>query len=363
MQFADTSALLLISSDVDITIQSSTLSNIGSWYTETILVVETSGSIFADRLVLQDCSAAEYLISLKASADPGAQVASAASAGIVIVQDSIFTGRRQQPSMLISSLFIIISNSTFLGASVPFELAAVVNVTAQTEIQIAASSFHNLMTSAVGYATVALQANTVGISNSRFVGNKGEYGAVGVGGNATTLTMSDSYFEANQAIEGGAAFIRSAFATISNCHFTNNTAWDGGAVSMRSRVGVITGCLFDSNSAQVEEDEGSQGGGAVLLTAATATLANYHVSTKSNITINSSRFISNYALDAGGGIEARGIGNLDMNNCVFEQSHGVYGSAINVHRVSNHGTTIGLCGVGQYMAMQQWTFEFSAAYL
>lgn len=337
MQFADTSALVLITADIDITIQSSTLSNIGSWNTEAILVVETSGSIIADRLVIQDCSAAEYLISLKAAADPGAQVASAASTGIVTVQDSMFTGRQQQPSMLISSLSTIISNSTFSGASVPFELAAVVNVTAQAEIQIVASNFRNLMTSAIGFATVILQADTVGISKSRFVGNKGAYGAIAVGGSATTLTMSDSYFEANEAIEGGAAFIQCAFATISDCHFANNTAWRGGAVSMRSRLGSITGCLFDSNIAQVEEleAENSQGGGAVLLTAATVTLDDYHVNTNSNVSITSSRFISNQGLDAGGGIEATGIENLDIDNCVFEQSRGVYGSAINVHSVSN----------------------------
>ena len=70
VQFADTSALLLMTSQIDITIQRSTLSKIDSWGTEAILVVKTPGSITADGLVIQDCNASEYLVSLNATADP-----------------------------------------------------------------------------------------------------------------------------------------------------------------------------------------------------------------------------------------------------------------------------------------------------
>ena len=293
MQFADTSALLLITSDVDITIQSSKLSNIDSWNTEAILVVETSGSIIADGLVIQDCSAAEYLISLKASANPGAQFASAASAGDVVVQDSPFISFQQQPSMLINSLSTFISNSTFWGANVPFGLAAVVNVTSQTDIQIVATVFISLMTSAEEYAAISLQADSVHISNSSFFGNNGSYGALGVGGTASTI--SNSYFGANQATQGGAAWIVSSFANVSDSHFVNNTAWRGGAISMHNEMGIITGCEFDSNSAQFVPAEGSNipAGGAVLLMSATATLGNGNVTNvPSEYSISSSRFVS-----------------------------------------------------------------------
>ena len=327
MQFADISALLLITSDIDIIITTSTLSNIDSWNTEAILVVETSGSITAEGLVIQDCSAAEYLISFTALANPGGQVASASS---VTVQDSVFTG--QQPSVLIDSFSTFISNSTFWGAGVPFGLAAVVNVTSQTNIQIAASNFFNLTTSAAAYAAVALQGDIVGISNSRFIGNKGAHGAVRVGANASAIL--ESYFEANQASNGGgAAYVQSAVATISDCQFTNNSALSGGAVSVYSERVIIMGCLFDANNAWEEENDLPSGGAVSLMAALKGSEVSVEV--ESNHSISNSWFFDNYAFHGGGGIEARSIANVDINNCTFYRSVGVWGGAIRATAVVN----------------------------
>lgn len=331
MQFADTSALLLMTSQIDITIQRSTLSKIDSWGTEAILVVKTPGSITADGLVIQDCNASEYLVSLNATAYPKDPFS-----GNVTVQNSLFVG--PQPSLLISSSSTLISNSALLGANVPFGSAAVVNVTSNSSTEVVASNFTNLSTSAAEYPVISLTANTstgiIRILRSRFVGNLGLDGSIKVQGHASVI--SGSYFEANIANNGGAAYIDTWDAEISDCQFFNNTAWRGGALYMNSKSGNITDCLFDSNSAKTEDD--FHGGGAVLLTSNhRVSLVGFELEIESSYIISSSRFISNYAISGGGGIGAHSIASLIVDNCVFEQSQleGVWGAAIIADSVTN----------------------------
>ena len=201
-------------------------------------------------------------------------------------------------SLLIGSSSTLISNSALLGANVPFGSAAVVNVTSYRSIEVVASNFTNLSTSAAGYPVISLTANTttgiIRILRSRFVGNLGLYGSIKVQGDASVI--SGSYFEANIANDGGAAYIDTWDAEISDCQFLNNTAWRGGALYMNSKSGNITDCLFDSNGAKTEDDF-QRGGGAVLLTSNhRVSLSGFELEIESRYIISSSRFIRNYAI-------------------------------------------------------------------
>lgn len=144
-------------------------------------------------------------------------------------------------------------------------------------------------------------SGTLTVTNSSFSNNSSTNsygGAIGGGGD---ITISGSTFDNNSAKEyGGAISIMAGNGVISNCKFTNNSAesiWGGGAI-----INYMS--TIDLNNSNIFENNTSSGrGGAITATTRSVT----------NIT-GSASFINNTAEDLGGAIFAQGTVNINANN-------------------------------------------------
>lgn len=95
----------------------------------------------------------------------------------------------------------------------------------------------------------------ISISNSSFESNsaRSSGGAIFVKGKDTIVTVSDSIFSGNSANgnNGGGAIMHGSTMTITDSIFTNNTSQVGGAISIGtdSKETVVTGSTFENNHA------------------------------------------------------------------------------------------------------------------
>jgi len=141
-------------------------------------------------------------------------------------------------------------------------------------------------------------SSLVTIKNSRFYNNRAMNGGAICAARGGLLKMSNSYLSANTAsgIEkkgyGGAVhfWLTMAENEVSNCTFNLNSANQGAAISIFDSYVAVTDCIFDGNSATVN------GGGIDIST----------YEAESNVDISNCKFSNNVADGLGNDLSCAG---------------------------------------------------------
>lgn len=186
-------------------------------------------------------------------------------------------------------------------------------------------------------------ASSPGITNCVFEGNEASSGgALSVSGtaeNASNVTVTDTTFVDNTAVEfGGAVFVGSdSSLVLDSCTFTANSASQGGAVNVNSNSATaeIVNCHFENNAAvDMNGSDLTPGGGAVL---------NFG-NTDPNLpptTISNSQFVGNHSAHWGGAIldgspEIFGETTTVENSEFIENSAEAFGGAVTAYEGQLH---------------------------
>lgn len=163
---------------------------------------------------------------------------------------------------------------------------------------------------APGGGAVETWGGSVTIDDSVLLNNRAFSGGAVYVQNGGTVAVSRSTFSNNSAYDqgyyGGAVFAKDSTLTVIDSTFSDNAAIEGGAIWSDCDVLDVSRCTFSNNMS------GSSGG-------AIATLGTARVS--------NSTFYSNVSYDEyGGGIANRGV--LTVTNCTFFYNEGIHGGAI-----------------------------------
>ena len=141
------------------------------------------------------------------------------------------------------------------------------------------------------------------MTESNFIKNTAKSNGGAVFWSGIDGTISSSYFNKNNAPNGGAIYISGGHLSgiLTKCNFTNNNATYGGAVDWDGTNGKVTDCNFINNSAT--------NGGAVMWSTNGA-----------NGTLTDSNFTNNAAINVGGGIYWNGAKGT-LENCIFTDNN------------------------------------------
>lgn len=140
------------------------------------------------------------------------------------------------------------------------------------------------------------------LSNCRFIDCNADFWAGAVYLSCNKVTVTDCYFENNEANYGGALKINGEGCVVKNCKFTRNIARnDGGAIhaDVESDT-IITNCTFSSNYAKVK-------GGAVY-------------TKNKDLTISKSSFTSNTASN-GNNYYGEASSNIAISTCTWSEGN------------------------------------------
>ena len=189
------------------------------------------------------------------------------SSGTLIIKNSTFygnAGAKQGGAIFADGGSVTISNSSFTQNHASYEGGAIL---AKVPLTITGTGFYgNYVDSILAEGGAIHQAfSHLTISNSSFGANRaleGSGGAIQMDYARGNSTISDSYFFSNQATstlwrswQGGAISIDNggqltANLTITGTRFTNNSAVEGGAIASNSLGLVIRNSSFKGNSAE-----------------------------------------------------------------------------------------------------------------
>jgi predicted outer membrane repeat protein len=163
------------------------------------------------------------------------------------------------------------------------------------------------------------------INNSRFSGVER---CISTSSNLTVNNSSFSNFNDSAISSEGYYGNNHNNVNISNTEFYNNSALKGGAIYLIYGELNVDNCSFVNNSALK--------GGAILSDIYKQEMNHIYSYVPSNINVNNSRFISNYANSTGGAISY--CGNCSqINNCVFvNNTADVCGGAIIIGNSTNN---------------------------
>ena len=232
---------------------------------------------------------------------------------------------------------VSISNSTFIGnlanssfdhSSTTYTYGGAVCIFDGGSITVANSSFDN--NSAIEGGAVYMNDGSITVANSSFDNNSAKCGgAVNMDGGS--ITVANSFFDNNSAYDGGAVCMSYGSIIVANSSFDNNSAEDGGAVYMEDSLITVVNSSFDNNSA---ED-----GGAVYMEDSLITVANSSVNHNSatsrggvlcmfggSITVGNSSFDNNSAED--GGAVCMSGGSITVANSSFNHNSATNGGAV-----------------------------------
>ena len=324
VSFTDSPSLLQLSTDLDFTLNASTLIGIGGQNLTGVLSVEAAGSILVDGLTLQDCNASEPAMTLTTAS--GNQDA---PAGSVTVLNSIFSGGTSTLSVN-SSASALINNSAFSNIVAPSSVTSAVYLSCSSTLRVTASNFTALLSSSWGAVTLRSDSGDLSIDHGMFANNSAQSGgAVCLFG--STATVSESLFDGNSATGvapsgglGGAMYLGLTSGNVTECQFQNNTAAYGGAIYTQGLSVNITYCTFESNAASGYSGVNNVTGGAVLFEAPADSLGIQHLH------VGNSHFIRNSAEVGGAGVGVTGIiGYVSIDSCDFQYNRfdGVFGAA------------------------------------
>ncbi|MEE0936161.1 MAG: Ig-like domain repeat protein, partial [Methanobrevibacter sp.] len=147
----------------------------------------------------------------------------------------------------------LVDNSIFTNNHA-YDGGAIYVGSASGKINITKSTFEDNYALNVGGA-VSLSASSVTINQSNFYNNKAlQGGALYVGGEGETNYVYNSVFEGNNATDGNGGAINwmASSGTIINSNLTNNNAYYGGGIYFGglSEESIITSCIFKDNHAK-----------------------------------------------------------------------------------------------------------------
>ena len=177
------------------------------------------------------------------------------------------------------------------------------------------------------------EAFNVTLNNNKFINNTNAvHGAAYciIGFNAT---VTNNYFEGNEAVFGAGIEAHNGNITIKNCTFINNVAkgnhtqhpyrdGSGAGIALLGCNNYISNCTFINNTAHGHA-------GAIDIVGGTKKLPDgteYYL-VANNTTIENSRFFDNLAMDYAGGVHVNGTNTL-IDNCTFERNNASFAGAI-----------------------------------
>ena len=226
---------------------------------------------------------------------------------------------------------------------------------------------------ATGGAILLADGADATIIGSTFTSNQAGVGGTGGNGGAIAqlnghgvVTIDDSTFSLNEAIEGGALI---GEYTITNSMFTRNSALSGGAYRCSSAITTITGSQFIGNRAFNSAASGPRGGGAIRAIACGLTIErsvfNGNTTGQPSVDaadggalllgngmtrISRSELVGNVAADDGAGIVIEGfLASLEVVATSFDGNRatgrggGIYhlGGVLSIHRATFTGNVAG----------------------
>ena len=177
------------------------------------------------------------------------------------------------------------------------------------------------------------EAFNVTLDNNRFINNTNAvHGAAYciIGFNAT---ITNNYFEANQAVFGAGIEAHNGNITIRNCTFVKNVAsgnhsqnpYRDGSAAAIALLGVnnlIDNCTFKENVAYGHA-------GAIDIVGGMKSEPTTYYLTANNTVISNSRFLDNLALDYAGAVHINGT-NTRIDNSTFLRNNASYAGAVNL---------------------------------
>ena len=208
-----------------------------------------------------------------------------------------------------------ISSGTFSDNSASDFGGAIAN---EGELNISDSTFSNNSAELGGGAINSGEDGELSIINSTFSDNSVELGGGGAIANGDKLSISDSAFQNNLAVQGGAIFNWEELS-ISNSAFSDNLADQGGAI-FNAEYGElsITNSTFSDNSA--ERGGAIDNRGKLSMTNSTFSDNSAErggaIENVAELNITNSTFSDNSA-ERGGAIENWGDGELSISNSII----------------------------------------------
>jgi predicted outer membrane repeat protein len=126
----------------------------------------------------------------------------------------------------------------------------------------------------------------------------------------TVLTVSNSTFHANSAVDIGSSIDAAGTTTITNCHFSDHTAKFGAALAIETNItATISGCSFNNNNASTSA--------GVLYIAASC-----------EVTVSDCVFSNNTATNYGGSILAYTKSTVNITASSFTGGSAAVGGAL-----------------------------------
>lgn len=170
----------------------------------------------------------------------------------------------------------------------------------------------------------------------------------------TVLTVSNSTFHANSAVDIGSSIDAAGTTTITNCHFSDHTAKFGAALAIETNItATISGCSFNNNNASTSA--------GVLYIAASC-----------EVTVSDCVFSNNTATNYGGSILAYTKSIVNITASSFTGGSAAVGGAlatftesditlIDVHMSSNTAVNGGAMNVQADMYVHDSSFSNNTA--
>lgn len=181
-----------------------------------------------------------------------------------------------------------------------------------SDVSVEGCSFKNNKTNRGAF--YALYCDNIDVDNCEFKANVNTDGAGGAfyNFNSTDVTLSNSLFEGNIAVNSGALYydgnelttIDASNFIVSNCEFKNNSTTGGVGGAFRARNGSYTmeNCLFDSNTA-------TGSGGQIR-----------NDTNGDNIVYTGNSFLNGTSGGWGGAHTCYGMGTYQITDCIYENN-------------------------------------------
>ena len=174
-----------------------------------------------------------------------------------------------------------------------------------------------------GYAGIGAgiynDGGTVTVSNSAFAGNIAVDGGGGIANVGGTLIVSNSIFSDNSTLGFGGGIYNHGPLTVSNSSFSGNDSDFGGGIFSRESELTVSNSTFSGN---IASGYYGRGGG----------IDSYG----GTLIVSNSTFAGNHAIDGGGGIYS--YGTLTVTNSLFSDNFVMMGSGSGIGNQSGTAT-------------------------
>lgn len=298
------------------------------------LAIENEGICFANNLVVSNSPATGitnintgslYLsnseVTNNASSLNGGGISSSSSYKVV-VDNVLFSGNSVTGSggAIASSDSLLISNCTFYNNKALFSSFGEDGGAIFYDgpyLELTSSVLDTNFASGEGGALNTANANKVYIDGCRFIDNEarnngGAVNASGTIGFSAELNITNTHFEENYAIDGGALSVNNIdVANVNRSSFIYNEADErGGAIFLLEGRIDIKNSTLSGNEANTQSSSILAGGGAIFLRSSTPSLA-------AIVAIENSTITDNGTTNIGGGVFSSSLGLVLLSNTII----------------------------------------------